>query len=88
MDFSRWKKLSKVINAISAGNLGIYMIHEHPMIRSFIWNEVFNIQNTAFYSQKWYLVRILFIIVTIYAVCWAIDFLRRVPGMIIKSKKQ
>ena len=82
LDISRWEKACKVITYISAGNLGIYMIHEHPLIRSLIWDEIFTIDNVAFYSQKWYLVKIILIILSIYAACWIIDWLRRLPFII------
>ena len=86
LDISRWPNICKIINFISAGNLGIYMIHEHPLIRKLIWGEIFDINNVAFYSQKWYLVKIIIIIIIIYSVCWMIDFLRRLPFLIFKRK--
>ena len=86
LDISRWPNICETINFISAGNLGIYMIHEHPLIRKLIWGEIFDINNVAFYSQKWYLVKIIMIIIIIYAVCWMIDFLRRLPFLIFKRK--
>ena len=77
LDISRFEKSCKIINAISAGNLGVYMIHEHPLMRHFIWNEVFTIDNISFYSQRFYLIKIFLVIVVIYAACWFIDWIRR-----------
>ena len=83
LDMRRFVKLGNVINYISAGNLGIYMIHEHPLIRSLIWNELFPINNTAFYTRKGYLLQIFLIILIIYAGCWILDWIRRQLGKLI-----
>ncbi len=77
LDMRNYVRVGRVINYISAGNLGVYMIHEHPLIRDLIWNEIFRINTPEFYSKKGYLLLILIIIITIYAVCWAIDWIRR-----------
>lgn len=77
LDISRYERLCTVINFISAGNLGIYMIHEHPLVRRLIWNEIFTIDNINFYSQKFYLIKIFAIILITYVVCWSIDWVRR-----------
>lgn len=43
---------SRVVNHIAALNLGVYMIHEHPMVRDFIWDKVFGFtQEEAFYTS-------------------------------------
>ncbi len=85
IDMRRFVRLGSVINYISAGNLGIYMIHEHPLIRDLIWNEIFKIDNVSFYSGRGYLLKILLIVLVIYCACWVIDWIRRfVAAQLIK----
>ena len=77
LDMRKYTRAGNVINYISAGNLGVYMIHEHPLVRNLIWEEIFNIDNVQFYSKKGYLLLILLIIIAVYSVCWVIDWGRR-----------
>ncbi len=84
LDISRYTGISKCISYISAGNLGIYMIHEHPLIRNLIWEEIFDIDRLSFYSDGIYLIRFIIIILLIYTVCWLIDWIRRLLFSIIK----
>ena len=86
LDISRYTKLSRCINYISAGNLGIYMIHEHPLIRKLIWEEIFDIDKLSFYSDGIYFIRFIFIIMLIYSSCWIIDWLRRKLFTVVSGK--
>lgn len=68
---------SKFINRISNHNLGVYMIHEHWLMRGVIWDKIFvATQNPVFYSSPFYLVKVYGIILIIYVSCWTIDFIR------------
>ena len=53
------------------------MIHEHPLIRNFIWGEIFATDKISFYTQRFYLIKIFMFIVLIYVCCWVIDWFRR-----------
>lgn len=86
-DLTRFGRTGRVINMISAGNMGIYMIHEHPLMRDVIWKRIFDINNVQFYTRKDYLLRILLIIIIIYAACWIIDrIVNIIPKLISKRK--
>lgn len=89
LDLSKFEKLGTVINYISAGNLGIYMIHEHPLIRSLIWNELVDMDNLEFYAKGHYFFKIFLIIIIIYAACWTLDWIRRMiwKGIVIVYRK-
>ena len=88
MDLSKYEKIGTVINYISAGNLGIYMIHEHPIIRPFIWHKILHMDNPDFYSSKIYLLKFVVIILLVYSVCWIIDWFRRMAFTFIQKKAQ
>ena len=85
LDLSRFEKAGRVINYISIGNLGVYMIHEHPLLRHLIWDEIFTIDNISFYTGIGYLFKIVGIILIIYVVCWLIDWVRRMLALLIKN---
>lgn len=68
---------SKFINKLSSHNLGVYMLHEHWLMRRVIWNKVFlATQNTAFYSSPFYLVKVYTIIFIIYVAGILLDMTR------------
>ena len=85
LDLTKFEKAGRVINYISAGNLGIYMIHEHPLIRTLIWEEIFNTDKISFYWEGDYLLKFILIILVVYAVCWTIDWIRRMLAGVIMS---
>ena len=68
---------SRVVNAIAALNLGVYMIHEHKLVRNFIWGKIFNfIGEPAFYASALYPFAILLICIAIFTCCALIEQLR------------
>ncbi|SEP56859.1 Surface polysaccharide O-acyltransferase, integral membrane enzyme [Lachnospiraceae bacterium NE2001] len=85
LDLSRFKKLGNAINYISAGNLGVYMIHEHPLIRPLIWEDIFSTDRISFYSEGDYLIKFILIILLVYSICWMLDWCRRMLAFLIKK---
>lgn len=68
---------SKFINKIASHNLGVYMIHEHWLMRKVIWNKLFVVtKKAAFYKSPIFLVKIYGIIFTIYIAGILIDMCR------------
>lgn len=77
MFFRTLRFKSKVINRISNHNLGVYMVHEHWLVRTVIWDKIFvATQNPIFYSSPFYLFKVYGIILVIYVSCWTIDLAR------------
>ena len=85
LDLSRFPKLGNVINYISAGNMGVYMIHEHPLIRPLIWDEIFATYDIEFYSHHLYLLKFLMIMLIVYFTCWSIDWMRKMCAKFISK---
>lgn len=79
-------KAGAMISYISAGNLGVYMIHEHPIIRKLLWTKIVKIHDAAFFRSPLLIFKLIIIIVLVYAVCWCIDLLRRLVVRLIVSK--
>lgn len=67
---------SRVINKISANNIGVYMIHEHPFVRVFFWELVFSMTDPGFYQSKNYPLMIIINILTVYIICSIVEYLR------------
>ncbi len=67
---------SKVINYISGYTLVVYIIHEHSLLRYYLWRFL-PLHNRSFYTG-FYIIKILVICILIYACCMFIEFLRRV----------
>lgn len=76
MYFKDLRFRSKVVNRIAKHNLGVYIIHEHHLMRSIIWKYFVVMNVTTFYATKWYPFKILGISVGIFIVCAVIDALR------------
>lgn len=75
--FRTVKFKSLAVNFLASQTLGIYMIHEHWLMREIIWDNLFSFTQTEdFYSSKSFILIIWGIVVLIFAVCTVIDLLR------------
>lgn len=69
-------KSSKIINTIAGTVFGIYIIHEHPYLKNYIWDSVFH--NKLYYFDLFHIIGSAFITVFIIFVCGCIiDLLRK-----------
>lgn len=75
--FAGMQFTSRFINAVSACNLGVYIIHEHNLIRQFIWHRIFPLTDLRIYETPLYILRLLGIPLAIFAVCAGIEWLRQ-----------
>ena len=67
-------KPNRIINTVSSASFGVYLIHDHVLVRPFIWNTVFE---NAKYSESNYLIPYsLGIIVLVFVACTVIELLR------------
>lgn len=76
--FMAFKKLeirtNKFINKVALTTFGVYLIHDNPAMRGFIWNDLFK---TYLYSDSRYLIIYSIVVAfVIYIVCSIIDFVR------------
>ena len=75
--FRDLKFKSKTVNFIASANLGVYMIHEHFLVRDKIWNDWLEVlHHKSFYSTPLYPIKILLICLTVFAVCGMIEKIR------------
>ncbi len=74
--FNHFQFVSKPINIISGCNIGIYMIHEHPLTRAIIWKYL-GITDRSFFQTNYYLLQILGIILIIFVGSGLIEYARQ-----------
>ncbi len=65
---------NRIINTIASATFGVYLIHEHALVRHLLWHEVFR---NASFSQSPYLIPYsLAAIVIVFFICTVIELLR------------
>lgn len=74
---------SRVVNYIASVNLGVYMIHEHHMVRKLLWAKS-PTHNLAFYNEYSYLLGMAVICIVIFIGCGVIERLRVLLFRLIK----
>lgn len=75
--FRDMKFKSKAVNCIASVNLGVYMIHEHFLVRNKIWNDWFDVlHEKSFYNTWKYPFKILLICLTVFVACGIIERIR------------
>lgn len=66
---------SKIINTISSATFGIYLIHDNPHMRSFLWETVF--KNAEYTYSKLFPVHMIKSVLTVFVICLIIELLRK-----------
>lgn len=66
---------SRSINTISGCTFGVYLIHDHPLVRELLWKHWLNWQ--AYFTSGSFILRILLSVVVVYVVCTGIEWLRQ-----------
>ena len=68
-------KNNKYINAIAGTTFGIYLIHDHPYLREFLWLYFF--KNKFFQNSNMLIIYSIAITLSVFLVCMIIDILRK-----------
>lgn len=80
---SRLNFNSKIVNSIGACTFGVYLIHDNPFIRKFIWIDLFH--NAEHFHGKYIIIRSIVEPVIIFLICVAIELLRQKILTIVNS---
>ncbi len=62
------------INKIASAMLGVYLIHENPLLRHWLWKTVFNVQQHL--NESYFFVYAFAVIVSVFIVCTLIEIAR------------
>lgn len=65
---------SKAINSVASTAFGIYLIHDNPLVRNWLWEHFSYIYNDAVYL---FALKFLLIVILVFCFCSLIDFLRK-----------
>ena len=65
---------NKWINKIAAATLGIYLIHDNPMIREIIWNKIY--PNTDYFISDSFLLVLIIKTIIVYIICLLAEWIR------------
>lgn len=79
---------SRIVNDISSCMFGVYLIHEHPIVRDYLWNEVLNSTNYIQYNS--FIIISFGLCICVFIVCVAIEKCRQLlfrPINAIMDKK-
>ena len=79
---------SPIVNTIASTTLGVYLIHEHKVMRNWIWN-LFGTDKRSFYNNNLYFIKMILIVLLIFSACSLIELLRqqlfRIIGLAFKK---
>lgn len=76
LGFKNWKaRQSKIVNCIAGCTFGVYLLHDHPNIREFLWVKVF--RSVEYLYDKTFLFRIILSILSVFVIGIAVDLFRQ-----------
>ena len=77
--------LSKVILFASSGTFGVYLLHEHNLLK-YRWPEWFGVEKVS--GTPWFLLHLIGTILAIFAVGITVDFIRRLIFGLFTGKEK
>ena len=66
---------SRVINKTASVAFAVYLIHDSSLMRSYIWSDLFKV--SSFQNSNWIIAYSIGVVIIVYAVCAAVDFIRQ-----------
>ena len=76
LSFLKWNvSENRLINKTASAMFGVYLIHEHELVYSYLWNSLFCLKNFA-YSQYLFLYHVVAAVLVL-MICSAIELLRQ-----------
>ena len=75
LTFCKWDiRYNRIINTVAGTAFGIYLIHDHPQVRNYIYSEVFNCFDHTY--SEYLIPYVLMIAVIIFLSCMVVEILR------------
>ena len=67
-------KYNKIINTISGASFGVYLIHEHDYVRTFLWQDILSVYK---FSNSLFLIPYtIYVILIVFTICTLIELIR------------
>ncbi|MBR3316735.1 MAG: acyltransferase [Atopobiaceae bacterium] len=73
--FARLRIQSRAINFVAPSTVGVYLLHEHPVIKGVLWDSWLPFGAT--YASPFWLPRTVAVVVGVFAACVGVDLVRR-----------
>lgn len=67
---------NRFINIIASTTFGVYLIHDHPLVREFLWKKLLKLPESIYYS-KWLWIHMIVTVLMVFIFSSGIDFLRQ-----------
>ncbi len=70
---------SRIVNSIAGTTFGIYMIHEFPPVRDFIWRKLFDLNGNyhGIFANKTYVIKLYGIMLLVFVGCMLLEYARQ-----------
>ena len=65
----------KWINTLASATFGVYLIHDHEVVRDFLWKDLF--ENARYQNSLFLIPYSIFVVAVVYIVCSSVDLLRQ-----------
>lgn len=66
---------NRIVNAVSGCTFGVYLIHDHPLVRDLLWKHWLNWED--YFTSGSFILRILLSVAAVYLVCTGIEWIRQ-----------
>ena len=68
---------NKYINNIAKCTFGIYLIHDNPYLKEFIWIKLFKVNSFYNYNSILFILNTIIIVLIVFTVCFVIEYIRK-----------
>lgn len=68
-------KYNNFVNAVGSCTFGVYLIHDNPFVRDWLWGNVFN--NISYANSKFLILHMIASVLIVYVVCIMIEAIRK-----------
>ena len=75
------ERKNKIINLIASSTFGVYLIHDNPYIRNYIWKELFKV--SSYINSPYLFLYSILITFSIFIVCTLIDLIRYLISILL-----
>lgn len=75
----------RLLTYIAPFSFGVYMLHEHPLVRRIVWGDLFNMSSA--FNSMWYIPYLASVCILIFTVGAVVDWLRTMLFSLFKKKE-
>lgn len=82
-------RYNKLVNDIASTTFGVYLLHDSPALRNYIWNEILQV-NKIWFFHRTFPIELIIMLLLVFSVCSAIDYgrIKLIEPFLIKKTKK